>query len=70
MKVTTGTNCFPSIAHAEFYYFGYIGGNVKSKEVSDLVRHKIENNEIIIGSPKLKENQEKKLIDNRWHICE
>ena len=70
MKVTTGTNCFPSVSHAEFYYFRYIGGNAKTKEISDLVRHKIENDEIIIGKPKIKENQELKLIDNRYHICE
>lgn len=69
-KTNYGTCYFPSIAHAEFYYHGYIGGNVKPSEISQLVRHKLESKEIHIGKPELKSGQELKLIDNRWHICE
>lgn len=70
MKITIGTNYFPSIAHAENYYMSYIAGNLKIKEANELVKYKIKKEEIKIGRPPIKENQELIVIDNRWHICE
>jgi hypothetical protein len=84
MKITTGTNCFPSFSHAFNHYRPYLGNPVftggdlnprkekraKDRETMDLINEKIKNKEIIIGDPILMPNQEKKLIDNRWHICE
>jgi hypothetical protein len=70
MKVTTGTAYFPSFLHAEAYYAAEYGRILNFKEVEKMVETKISCGEIHIGNPPLKENQEKKLIDNRWHICE
>jgi hypothetical protein len=68
--MTTGTCYFPSYEHACIYYFYEIGGNVKAPEIRALVDYKLKNEEIKIGDPPLKDGQTKKLIDNRWHICE
>jgi hypothetical protein len=69
MKITTGTNCFPTTAHACFYY-SFQHPFAMPKEIKWLVENKKDTGEIIIGNPELKAGQEKKLVDNRWHICE
>ena len=69
MKVTIGTNYFPSTAHAHNYY-SQQHPYAMPKELALLVEYKKEKGEIVIGNPELKANQELKLIDNRWHICE
>jgi hypothetical protein len=63
MKITTGTNFFPSKAHALNYYKSYGFDRFG-------VENKIRLKEIKIGKPEIKEGQELKVIDNRWHICE
>jgi hypothetical protein len=69
MKITTGTCYFPFFESAVRYYQQY---NISSSQetLRLYVQSKIKDGEIKIGDPPLKENQEKKLIDNRWHICE
>jgi hypothetical protein len=47
-----------------------MGGFPSVKEIEKLVDYKLKMEEIKIGSPELKAGQEKKLVDNRWHICE
>lgn len=69
MKATIGTNHFPSTQHAKFYY-SFQHPYAMPKEISLLVEHKKETGAIIIGKPPTKENQELKIIDNRYHICE
>jgi hypothetical protein len=69
MKITTGTCYFPSTAHARNYY-SQQHPYAMPKELALLVEHKKDTKEIQIGNPPLKDGQEKRLIDNRWHICE
>lgn len=67
MKITTRTCYFLSIALALNYYSGY---KATRNDTHALVDEKLKNKKIHIGNPPLKDGQEKRLIDNRWHICE
>jgi hypothetical protein len=69
MKITTGTNCFPHF-HAAIWHFRPYNQASSISEMNEFIRAKIKSGEIIIGNPELKAGQEKKLVDNRWHICE
>lgn len=66
-KITTGTNHFPSTAHAKFYY-SFQHPYAMPKEISWLVEHKKDIGEIIIGEPLVKAGQKLLVIDNRYHI--
>jgi hypothetical protein len=68
MKTTIGTNHFFSLPMAHSYYKGYIGGNVTDSEINQLVQHKIDNEEIVIGKPLVQTGVKLQIIDGRYHI--
>ena len=70
MKTTHGTAYFPSFVNAEAYYSAEYGRLLNFEEIEKTVQYKIRHGEIHIGKPPLKENQELKIIDSRYHICE
>lgn len=69
MKVTTGTCYFPTYCDAFSYYSANIYGN-QSEACAEGIAYKLKNGEIHIGKPPLKEGEELKIIDNRYHICQ
>jgi hypothetical protein len=69
MKITIGTFYFPSFYAATAWYSKH-NPDLSMTKIDAMVDSKIKSKEIAIGTPKIKSNQELKLIDNRWHICE
>lgn len=59
---------FPTVIQARAYYKEY----TKTENIAKYVQNKINNKEIIIGTPILKSNQTLILIDNntRYAICD
>jgi hypothetical protein len=58
-----GTSYFPSIEHARLYYGAYF-----YKDTVEAVMRKIEEGEIHIGKPPLKEGDTLFIKDNRYYI--
>lgn len=69
MKITIGTCYFPHF-HAAIWHFRPYEPSFSVYQMNQWIHAKIKAGEIIIGNPPLKDGQTKKLIDNRWHICE
>ena len=76
MKTLLGTNCFPSCAAAEHYYWPCLFGkgvrHCKSRDSKLVawVSAKILAKEIVIGKPAVKSGQEVIIKDDRYHIAE
>lgn len=69
----TGTNHFPSYGAALRYYRPYMGVIVRGAQMQELRRFvdaKLNDREIRIGKPTLKQGQTLSISDNRYHITD
>lgn len=64
-NTTTGTNCFPSFRDACIHYQPYCNSY---DEAVELVRAKLDNEEIQLSKPQVKNGETAFVKENRWHI--